>query len=293
MTETEQSQLFSPETELDEMLNVPEIVFIIPYRNREQHKLFFKRYMKDYILKDVKQRTKIVFIHQCDEQPFNRGAMKNIGFKYLKDKFPKFYKDITIVFNDVDTVPYKEGIIDYNTVHGKVKHFYGFKFAFGGIFSIKAGDFEALNGFPNLWGWGFEDNEIQQRWIDVYGENTIDRSTFYPAYDKNILSFFNSNNKLVSDKQKDEYGDTFISNRDKKKNVRFLNGLNTLYEVSYDEDICADESIMVNVSTFKTSNDFNKYSFQIKNLEETNGYKYAQKLPGRGGQIKMLLNTKR
>ena len=48
----EESPVFSPGATLDEMLNVPEVVFIVPYRNREQHKTFFIRYMKDYILKD-------------------------------------------------------------------------------------------------------------------------------------------------------------------------------------------------------------------------------------------------
>jgi hypothetical protein len=168
MTDVEQSSLFSPTLELDEILTVPEVVFVVPYRNREQHKTFFTRYMTDYILKDVKFRWQILFIHQCDTRAFNRGAMKNLGFKYLKDTYPKYYKDITIVFNDVDTVPYRPGLVDYQTTRGVVKHFYGFNFALGGLVSIKAGDFEIINGFPNLWGWGFEDNELQLRVTQTY-----------------------------------------------------------------------------------------------------------------------------
>ena len=169
------SPLFSPDIELDEMLNIPDVVFVVPYRNREQHKTFFTRYMKDYVLKNVNYKWQIIFIHQRDVRAFNRGAMKNLGFKYLKDKYPKYYKDITIVFNDVDTAPYKPDLVNFQTTRGIVKHFYGFNYALGGLVSMKAGDFEELNGFPNLWAWGFEDNELQYRWIEKFGEKTIDR----------------------------------------------------------------------------------------------------------------------
>ena len=69
--------------------------------------------------------------------------MKNIGFMAMKAKYPNDYKNITLVFNDVDIVPYKKGLIDYNTTTGVIKHFYGYEYALGGIFSIKAGDLKS------------------------------------------------------------------------------------------------------------------------------------------------------
>jgi hypothetical protein len=96
----------------------------------------------------------------------------------------------------------------------------------------------------------------------------------------------------VSDTQKNEYGDTYIVNRDKKKNVRFLNGLNTMMNVHYTERKQDDDTIMLDVTTFETKNDFKKHSFHVQNLEETNGYRYYSKAPGRGGQMKMLLGKK-
>ena len=39
--------------------------------------------------------------------------MKNIGFIAMKEKYADNYKDITFVFNDVDTMPYTKNFIDY------------------------------------------------------------------------------------------------------------------------------------------------------------------------------------
>jgi len=164
---------------------VPKLIFIVPYRDREQHKHFFTIYMK-HILEDYSPSDyEIYFSHQCDTRTFNRGAVKNIGFLVMKNKYPNDYKNMTFVFHDVDTLPYKKGLLPYETTHGIVKHFYGFKFALGGIFSIKGNDFERINGFPNLWGWSQEDNLIQRR--ALANGLKIDRSVFFPIQSSYIL----------------------------------------------------------------------------------------------------------
>ena len=142
------------------MSGPPKRVFIVPYRNRIQHKFFFSHQMT--FLLEKEKDYEIYFSHQCDKRSFNRGAMKNIGFIAIKEKYPDDYKDITFIFNDVDTLPFHK-LFDYQTELGTVKHYYGFETALGGIVVIKGADFEKVNGYPNYWGWGLEDASLQHR----------------------------------------------------------------------------------------------------------------------------------
>ena len=173
---------------------IPEYIFVVPYRDREEHKYFFINYMKT-IMEDHKNYI-IVFCHQADDKPFNRGAMKNMGFIFAKRHFPNNYKEITLIFNDIDTIPYKKGLLNYKTVSGMVKHFYGFKQALGGIISLTGEDFENINGFPNYWGWGCEDNTLHDRCVKngMY----ISRKQFFEIGNHNILHIFDGFEKIFS-----------------------------------------------------------------------------------------------
>lgn len=159
--------------------NIPSLIFIVPYRDRKQHLEWYREKMTPILSEMPKGSYKTLVIHQKDNRSFNRGAIKNIGFLITKRMYPDSYKNMTLVFNDVDTVPSEPGIIDYHTTHGTIKHFYGFTFTLGGIFSITGFDYERINGFPNYWSWGYEDNLIQMR-AERAGIH-IDRSVFYQA----------------------------------------------------------------------------------------------------------------
>jgi hypothetical protein len=228
----------SPEEPVIECNTPPKLVFIVPYRDRQQQYLFFSQHMK-VILEDIPtSEYEIFYIHQCDSRDFNRGAMKNIGFLYVKEKYPNDYKDITLVFNDIDTMPYVKNFLNYNTVTGKVKHFYGFQFTLGGIVSIKAGDFEKVNGFPNFWAWGYEDNLLQKRVLD--NGLSIDRSQFYPLMDKNILQMKDGLNRIVNRTEFDRY---MSETRE---------GIQSIKNLTYTID---SSTGFVNVSLFNTDND--------------------------------------
>lgn len=181
----------------------PEIVFIIPYRDRERHRTFFRNHMKN-ILEDQKEGSyRLFFVHQRGNQPFNRGAVKNIGFLAMKKEYPDDYKTITFVFNDIDVMPFEKNMISYRTNPGVVKHFYGFYFALGGIVSITGGDFEDINGFPNFWAWGWEDNELHKR-VESRGLY-IDRSTFFEILSKDFIHLHHGSAREVNPNEKRRY----------------------------------------------------------------------------------------
>lgn len=177
-------------------ISIPKMIFIIPYRDRKNHLDYFQRHMKTILEDFPNEDYAIYYLHQCDRRNFNRGAMKNIGFLYVKETYPNDYKNITLIFNDVDIMPKKKNIINYETSNKNIKHFYGYNYTLGGIVSIKGGDFEKLNGFPNLWSWGYEDNALQRRARD--NNMTIDRSQFYKIYDKSIIHLNDSKIRTIN-----------------------------------------------------------------------------------------------
>jgi hypothetical protein len=210
------------------------MIFIVPYRDRPQHLHFFKEQMAKVLSTIPKTDYKIYILHQLDERKFNRGAMKNIGYMVVKELYPNDYKNITLIFNDVDTMPYTKNFLKYDTVPGVVKHFYGYKFALGGIVSITAGDFEKTGGFPNFWAWGYEDNTLKKRVDNVALK--IDYDQFYPIKNGNILQLNDGNNRNVSRTEFDIYQN---NNAD---------GFGDIRNLAYNID---EESGFVNVTAFE------------------------------------------
>ena len=107
---------------------------------------------------------------------------------------------------------------------GTVNHFYGFKFALGGIVSFKGADFESVNGYPNFWGWGQEDNALQTRCQRK--KMIIDRSQFYPIGDPNIIQLFDGVSRII--------------NRNEQlrgKNDNGIEGLRTIHKLEYTIDV--------------------------------------------------------
>ena len=68
---------------------------------------------------------------------------------------------------------------------------------------MNAFDFEKMNGFPNFWAWGFEDNMLQYRAIS--SKLIIDRSNFYPIYNKNFILLHDGLSRVVNKNEFDRY----------------------------------------------------------------------------------------
>ena len=245
---------------------IPKRIFIVPYRNRAQHKFFFSKWMT-FLLEDKDSNDyEIWFSHQCDARTFNRGAVKNIGFIVAKEKYPEHYKDITFIFNDVDTMPFNK-IFDYETTPGVVKHYYGFKYALGGIVVMKGADFEKINGYPCFWGWGMEDNVLQKR-CDGFGVK-VDRSVFYNIGSPEILQLFDGISRIISKKDpwRGHYDDG-------------VDGIRTISQLKYSVDdksanpndnifVVHNPSIkVVNIKTFLTHIPFGSEEYYSYDLRE-------------------------
>lgn len=244
---------------------IPKRVFVVPYRNRLQQKFFFSHHMS--FLLEKEDDYEIYFSHQCDSRQFNRGATKNIGFLAVKEKYPDHYKDITFIFNDVDTLPFHR-IFSYQTNPGVVSHYYGFEYALGGIVVIKGGDFEQMNGFPNFWGWGNEDSVFQIRCMKA-GLH-IDRSRFFKIGSPEILQLFDGVERLITPREhkagKEDKGD---------------NGLTTIHRVTYSLDKESNNPLdnqyivenprfeYINIYTFLTETRFERNDYYEYDLRDS------------------------
>lgn len=136
--------------------------FIIPYRNRKEHLDEFIKRFTEY-LKDKDIDAQFYIIHQINSNDFNRGAMLNIGFLEVC----KTRSDGLFIFHDVDIYPTFWGSIIYDTRPGEIRHpinnKYNLEENLGGVCCFWKNEFEKVNGFPNYWGWGIEDNTILHR----------------------------------------------------------------------------------------------------------------------------------
>lgn len=228
----------------------PLLIFVIPYRDREQQLYFFTTHMS-LVLEPYLSDGHIIdvlFVHQNDKRVFNRGALKNIGYIYSCEKYGKSNCDnITFVFHDLDIMPYKSYIIDYDLknviksqiINGKmvlndkiVKHFYGFTHALGGLFSIKGRIFNLIGGFPNLWGWGYEDNCIASK-CDLFGVE-INRDEFYKIFNDNFI-YIHNGSKRVIDKNNVNFIDYVTKNC--IHNIQQLNYVERNNDVNFNKEM--------------------------------------------------------
>ena len=164
--------LINDEISLPGVKKKTRLAIIVPYRNREEHLRVFVPYMQNFL--GTKYDYEIIVVEQCDNKPFNRAKLINIGFDVMKHKYDFF------CFHDVDLLPinqasyaevacpthlsamngsWPENLDDYDWQPLYEK-------AFGGAVMFPKKDFIKINGFSNIfWGWGGEDDEALERCI--------------------------------------------------------------------------------------------------------------------------------
>ena len=258
----------------------PSIIFVIPYRDRKEHLEQFRRHMK-MVMEDIESGTyRFLIVHQCDTKSFNRGAMKNIGFITASRLYPNDYRNMTFVFNDVDSMPMRKNMWDYKTRHGIVKHYFGFDYTLGGIVSITGYDYERIGGFPNYWGWGYEDNELQKRVEKA--RIKIDRSIFFNTMDMNNIIQLNHGTLRVMNKDDFEK----FSTNGIGENLYTIKELNyqLVPEAGSETTIDID---FVNVSLFRTGYEESKKEQFVYNLK--NGNRPIVSFKRKNGNPKMLM----
>ena len=150
---------------LKETIQKHKLGIIVPYRNRPTQLKRFVSHMENYI-KDLDYE--IFIIEQSDDNPFNRGKLLNVGYKYAIEGGCDYF-----VFHDVDMLPED---VDYSYSDKPLhlathlqEHDYETTFFdyFGGVTMFNKEDFESINGFSNeYWGWGFEDDDLLIRCIE-------------------------------------------------------------------------------------------------------------------------------
>lgn len=167
-------------------LNLKNICYMIPYRNRKETIEITVSKIEDYIVcKNL--NANVWIIEQKNNVNWNKGCTLNIGYKALEKYYDYF------IINDADTFLKN----DYNIIlpkENEIIHIYGYKHCLGGIFILSKNTFKKLNGFSNnFFNWGREDREL----IDRCESNKITINRKYLQFNTNDieeLKHTNSNN---------------------------------------------------------------------------------------------------
>jgi len=143
-------------------------------------------------------------------------------------------------------MPWYKGQFSYNTGRNIINHFYGYKRALGGVFAIKAWDFEHLNGFPNIWTWGLEDNTILRR-AEMFGKKVIRPQFIQIEKDnKNIIGLWHGWERLIN---------PHIEH--KMQADKGQDGVRSLYRIGMTPINIDDLFIEVNITSFQTRESLN------------------------------------
>jgi hypothetical protein len=136
---------------------------VIPYRDRKPaHDLLIPR-LKEFVSKQVKN-FEIIVVEQCNDKPFNKGLLNNIGFANSS-------KDSDYVcFHDVDLLPEFSDYSYPKLPTHMSSHCSQFNYInipdkiMGGVILFTTEHYKQVNGYSNEFnGWGKEDDDLYAR----------------------------------------------------------------------------------------------------------------------------------
>jgi N-terminal region of glycosyl transferase group 7/N-terminal domain of galactosyltransferase len=175
---------------------MPPLLIVVPYRNREAHFKSFVPHLRAYFARDKYDRNipyRVLIVEQDGNGPFNRGALKNVGFNlgaaeseytcfhdidYLPIWADYSYSDepLRIVWHGAETRP----IAPEKSIRKIINDM---EDLFGTVVVIPNRLFSAVNGYSNeYWGWGFEDADLKRRFLAA-GVKTGQRKGTFTALD--------------------------------------------------------------------------------------------------------------
>lgn len=156
----------------------PRLTIVVPYRDREEHLAALLPGLARYFERDKADHVipyRVLVVEQSRGLPFNRGAIKNVGFALARD-----HSDY-VCFHDVDYVPiwadfsYADAptpIMWHGANRRPISRRSNITLVakdeevelFGGALLCTVDAFAGVGGYPNAyWGWGMEDIDLRFR----------------------------------------------------------------------------------------------------------------------------------
>jgi len=237
------------------------MIFIIPYKNREQE---LQEWLTNMIpimnFKFGHNNWEVLVIHQIDNRLFNKGALVNSGYKICYKKYGTALNNMKLTMNDVDIYPRTANIFSYYIKDNELYHPYGehnhsLSPILGCFFTMYFKDYKKVNGIPNYWGWGNEDVCFARRCeafgIHINEEPKIERRSNSNIIDKpsiidsKKLKFMNSTNIR-------NYRETV-----KENHTQPINGISNLKLLSYNEHT---------IPNFESFNNIRMYDIEFEIL---------------------------
>jgi len=226
-----------------------EQVICIPYRDRKEQLDFFIENSVPVICKYL-SNTLFLIIEQSRTQPFNRGALLNVGFDLYKNSTYYFFT------HDIDINPTDKCVKELYTQDVDDKHVLGIYTSqcntLGGIIKITNNTIHKINGFPNnMWGWGAEDKALQNR-AEFYNITKITNLMNDKDHPEYLLRFANPEPSECCDlDKKTKYHYNTFKNTSKQDQLNYIlsTGLNNLkYNIESTKNTISDNVVHVVVS---------------------------------------------